>query len=271
MGEEMMLLKDRVAIVTGAARGIGKGIAVEFARHGASIVAVDILGPDAEHVASLCRQIAGCALGVECDITDSAQVETAVRRTLARYGKVDILVNNAGGDPASMPAAELPDDRWDEVLALNLKGAFLCCKSLTPHMKRRGYGKIVNISSLGALHSPHPSVAYHSAKLGVVGMTLDLASELAPHNIHVNVILPGAIRTETLDSFIQSQDKEQFYSGIAGEIPLGRVGTPEDVGRVAVFLASELSDYLTGCILPVAGGQPYVGVQRVGMGFSTGR
>lgn len=264
-----MLLEDRVAIVTGGARGIGRGIAIEFARWGCRVVIADILDGEAKQTLAGVEQAGGTGVFVHCDITDSAQVARVVDVAVAEYGTVDILVNNAGGDPSSMPAADLPEGQWDKVLALNLKGAFLFCQRAIPLMKQKRAGKIINISSLGALHSPHPSAAYHSAKLGMIGMTLDLASELAPHNIHVNAIMPGAIRTECLDSFIEAEDKDAFYRGVCREIPLGRMGTPQDIGRACVFLASELSDYMTGSILAVAGGQPFVGIQPAGEGFST--
>lgn len=264
-----MLLKDKVAIVTGGARGIGRGIALEFAERGGSVVVVDILAAEAEQTVAELRRAGGKGIFVGCNITDGAQVGNVLEKTMAEYGTVDILVNNAGGEPSSMPAAELPESQWDKVIAINLKGAFLFCQAVIPVMKKHGSGKIISISSLGAFHSPHPSVAYHSAKLGMLGMTLDLASELAPHNIHVNAILPGAIRTECLDSFIQSEDKDGFYAEICREIPLGRMGTPRDIARVCVFLASQLSDYMTGSILAVAGGQPFVGIQSAQEGFFT--
>ncbi len=242
---------------------------MEFAERGCSVVVVDVLVAQSEQTVAEINRIGRRGMFIRCDITDSAQVKEVVGKTLCEYGTVDILVNNAGGEPSSMPAADLAADQWDRVVDLNLKGAFLFCQGVIPTMKRNHFGKIINISSLGALHSPHPSVAYHSAKLGMLGMTLDLASELAPHNIYVNAIMPGAIRTECLDSFIEAENKDLFYSEISREIPLGRMGTPKDIARVAVFLASELSDYVTGGVLPVAGGQPYVGVQSAEGSFST--
>jgi NAD(P)-dependent dehydrogenase (short-subunit alcohol dehydrogenase family) len=184
-----------------------------------------------------------------------------VAATVAAFGRLDILVNNAGavvgahGKPTNLSV--LSEDAWDRVVDLNLKGVFLCSKEAVPHMKAGGYGKIVNLSSLGAISPPSPHPHYHAAKAGVLGLTYDMAAELGPHNIYVNAIMPGPIRTSFYDEAFGSMTPEQaegLFGMLAKEVPLGRVGTPEDIAGAVLFLASDLSSFVTGVAFPVAGG-----------------
>ena len=257
-----MLLTDQVAIITGSAKGMGRGIALKFAQEGCDIVvnALHIEGAQkvADEVAALGRK----ALAIKADITKSAEVQDMVDKTINQFGKVDVLVNNAGGTlgikGGSIDTATEED--WDKFLDLNLKGAFLVTKAVVPHMKKRKYGKIINISSMGAVHPSVSVLHYHSAKAGILGLTYNLAFELAPFNIYVNAIVPGPIDTPFWDDIIAGiPDREAFFTALAKkEVPLGRMGTPEDIAGPALFLASELSSYVTGQVIYAAGGQPFL-------------
>jgi 3-oxoacyl-[acyl-carrier protein] reductase len=253
-----MLLSDRVAIITGGSRGIGRGIALKFADEGCSIVIADVKIKEAKDTLAEVSKKGGEGLAIQCDVSDSQQVHDMVDKVISRFGKVDILVNNAGIHPAQYGLVDLPEKEWDRVLAVDLKSGFLCCQAVAPHMMQKRYGKIVNISSTSALYPPHPSVHYSAAKAGVLGMTYDLAVELASFNICVNAILPGAIRTALWDGATASVvDKDAFFADIAQkDVPLQRIGTPEDIAGVALFLASGLSSYVTGVHILVTGGQP---------------
>jgi 3-oxoacyl-[acyl-carrier protein] reductase len=253
--EVNMLLSNRVAVITGGAKGIGRSIALKFADEGCSVAIADILEDMAKKTAA---EIAGKgreALAIKCNVTDSKEVQNMVAEVIARFGKIDILVNDAGALPRSFPADEMPEEEWDKIVDLNLKSDFLCCKAAIPHMKKQKYGKIVNLSSIGALYPPAASVHYSAAKAGVLGLTYDLALELGAYNICVNAILPGAIPTDFWN-LPPGADVEAVKANVGKGVVLGRAGTPEDIARVALFFASELSDYVTGSHLIVGGGMP---------------
>ena len=254
-----MLLSSRVAIITGGAKGIGRGIALKFAAEGCSIVIADISAAEGKKTVEEVSKRGGDGIFVRCDVTDSRQVWNMVGKVITKFGKVDILVNNAGG--VFGPEGSIDDvteEEWDKILDLNLKSQFLCCKAVVPHMKAKKYGKIINISSLGAVHPAVSVVHYHAAKAGVLGLTYNLAFELAPFNICVNAILPGPIRTPFWEPVIKGiKDKDAYFAELAKkEIPLQRIGTPEDIAGAALFLASELSSYVTGETIFVGGGVP---------------
>ncbi len=254
-----MLLKDKVAIVTGGASGIGRGIVVKFAAEGCAVVVSDIADPEGRRTAAEVKRSGGDSIFVRCDVTSRRQVQEMVNRTIEKYGRVDILVNNAGGVPGagSGSIADVTEEQWDRIVDLNLKGQFLCCQAVVPHMKERKYGKIINVSSMGAVHPPAPIVHYHAAKGGVLSLTSNLAFELALFNINVNAILPGPIRTDFYTGILENvPDKEAFFRDLAKKVPLQRMGKPEDIAGVALFLASELSSYVTGESIRVGGGLP---------------
>ena len=253
-----MLLKNRVAIITGGARGIGKGIAQKFAEEGSTTVIADLVTAEAQKALADISEKGEKGLAIQCDVSDSKQVKQMVAKVIEKYGKVDILVNNAGFGPPSRLFADIPEEEWDKTIAVNLKGVFLCCQAVIPHMKKKGYGRIINISSGMAVSPAFPMAHYVSAKAGVLGMTKDLALELAPEKICVNAILPGPIRTELWDSVVPPDaDKDAFFAEIGEKIiPMKRVGTPEDIASVALFLASELSKFVTGEEIHVGGGLP---------------
>jgi 2-hydroxycyclohexanecarboxyl-CoA dehydrogenase len=248
-----MLLENRTAIVTGGGSGIGRGISVMFAAEGCRVAATDINLEGAQETVALIEKAGGTGLALKCDATSGAEVHDAVEKVIAAWGKIDILVNNAGGLPSRAPVEEMSEEEWDRVVALNLKSAFLACKNVVPSMKKAGYGKIVNISSLGATQPPSSNLHYHSGKAGVLGLTRDLAVDLAAWHINVNAILPGPIRT---GFFGERQHDDAYMAELGKTVPLGRVGTPEDIAGTALFLASGLSSFITGEAINVTGGLP---------------
>ena len=255
-----MLLKNKVAIVTGGAKGMGRGIALKFAEEGCDVVVnalnLDGAAKGAEEIKALGRK----SMAIKADISKSAEVNDMAAQTIKKFGKIDILVNNAGGvsgvkggDSSTATEAD-----WDKVLSVNLKGAFLCCMAVIPGMKKQKYGKIINLSSMGAVNPAVSVLHYHAAKAGVLGLTTNLAFELAPFNIYVNAIVPGPIETPFWDSLQPpGPQRDAFFKALAQkEVPLGRMGKPEDIAGPALFLASGMSDYITGQVIYVAGGQP---------------
>lgn len=255
-----MLLSDRIAIVTGGARGIGKGIALKFADEGSAVVIADVLKKEGKETADALTNKGRKSVFVECDVSDSAQVEGMVGQALKVFKRIDILVNNAGIGPLPRSIAAITEEEWDTILAVNLKGVFLCSKAVIPSMKQNGYGRIINISSMAAIAPPAPNCHYSAAKAGILGFTRDLALELAPFNICVNAILPGAIRTDMFDRIIPTGvEREAFYTEMGKALsPMQRMGTPDDIAGAALFLASGLSGYVTGDRLLVGGGSPLI-------------
>ncbi len=254
-----MLLAERAAIITGGAKGMGRGIALKFAEEGCSVAIADIRMKEAEETIAEVKKRGKEGLALKCDVTDIEQVRNTVDTVFSKFGKIDILVNNAGAIGDHKPIEDIPEESWDKVLALNLKSVFLFCKFVVPHMKSKKYGKIINISSIGAIQPPAHEIHYNTAKAGIIGFTMDLANALAPLNINVNVILPGPIRTSFYDAMVGSMsenEKDDFFKRLGKKVPMLRVGTPEDIGGVALFLASELSAYVTGQTLMVGGGLP---------------
>jgi NAD(P)-dependent dehydrogenase (short-subunit alcohol dehydrogenase family) len=256
-----MLLEGRVAIVTGGASGIGRGIAERFAREGAKVTIADVSAVKAGETQRVIEAAGGKAMAVQCDVTSADQIRAMADATVAAFGPIDILVNNAGallgGVHTPSNLAAITDEAWDRMHNLNLKGAFLCSREVAPRMQANKYGKIVNISSIGAVHPPKPTAHYNSAKAGVLGLTYDMATEFARDNITVNAIMPGPVRTSFYDETIGSlsaEEKDGFFGMIGTEVPMQRVGTPDDIAGAALFLASDLSSYVTGVALPVAGG-----------------
>jgi NAD(P)-dependent dehydrogenase (short-subunit alcohol dehydrogenase family) len=254
-----MLLKDKVAIITGGAKGMGRGMAVKFAAEGCAVAIADIAVKEAEEAVAEIEKKGGKAIAFRCDVTDIRQIADTVARVIKKFGKIDILVNNAGAIAAHTPVEDLTEEAWDKVLALNLKSDFLFCKYVVPYMKKQRSGKIINLSSIGAVQPPAHEIHYNTAKAGVIGFTNDLANALAPFNINVNCMLPGPVRTNFYDARVAAMTEEErdaFFTRLGKKVPLGRVGMPEDIANAALFLASELSSYITGHALPVAGGLP---------------
>jgi NAD(P)-dependent dehydrogenase (short-subunit alcohol dehydrogenase family) len=254
-----LLLEKRVALITGSAKGMGKAMALKFAKEGCDIAVADLDWEGARKVAEEVKAFGRKSVAIRADISNSKDIKSMVEESVGKLGKIDILVNNAGA--AGGGSLEQSDEEeWDRVLQLNLKGAFVACKAAVPHMKKQGYGKIINISSMGAVRPSVSVMAYHAAKAGVLGLTLNLAFELAPFNIYANCIVPGPIETpfwDPLSKGMSAEQKKAFFAALAKkEVPLGRMGTADDIAGPALFFASELSSYVTGQVLCVAGGQP---------------
>jgi NAD(P)-dependent dehydrogenase (short-subunit alcohol dehydrogenase family) len=254
-----MLLENRVAIVTGGTKGMGRAIAQKFAEEGCDVVVTSRHLEESQKIAREIEELGRKALGIKADISKSAEVKDMVAQTIKKFKKIDILVNNAGGiDVKGGDTTDATEADWDHVLDVNLKGTFLCCMAVVPYMKKQKYGKIINLSSMGAVHPAVSVLHYHAAKAGVLGLTINLAFELAPHNIYCNAIVPGPIETPFWDSLQPpGKARDKFFAALCKkEVPLGRMGKPEDIAGPALFLASGLSDYVTGQTIYAAGGQP---------------
>ncbi len=243
-------LKDRVAIITGGARGIGKAAAIKMVKEGASVALLDILPEDLARLGKELKALGGKTLGIETDVTKKKEVEKADEKILSRWGRVDILVNNAGiVQPA--PLEKVQEKDWDQVVDVNLKGAFFCTRAVLPSMKTHRYGKIVNLSSRASLGKELRTV-YAATKAALIGLTRTWALELAQYNINVNAIAPGPIATELFTS-ANPADSPRTKAIING-IPLKRMGQPEDVGNLILFLASDESSFITGQVIFICGG-----------------
>ena len=253
----LMKLKGRVAIITGAAKGIGREIAIAFAKEGAAISLVDIDIDNLENVYKEVTESGGNIVSAKVDVSKSSEVQAMVARTLEKLGKIDILVNNAAYVKYGK-FLEFQEDEMSRIIDVGLKGYFLCAQIVGREMVKNRYGKIVNMASVAAELGFQNGVAYCSAKGGVVGLTKALAIELAPHRINVNAIAPGPTDTGGLRSLISKEEME----GRLDRIPMGRLAEPRDIANAALFLASEESDYITGHILKVDGGFTALGIRK---------
>ncbi len=245
-------LQDRVAIVTGGNGGIGKGIATGFAAAGADIVIAARNQAKTEKAASEIKESFGVrVLGLQVDIRQQGEIRQMVARASDTFGRVDILVNNAGMNIRKMPQDYLSSE-WDEVIETNLRSAFLCSQAVYPAMKAAGGGKIINIGSMTSIFGGAKLAPYGTSKGGIVQLTRSLATAWAPDNIQVNAILPGWINTDLTKQ--ARKDLPGLNERVLDRTPTGRWGEPEDLAGPAVFLASRLSDFVTGVALPVDGG-----------------
>jgi len=249
MTELAFRLDGRVALVTGASRGIGAAIALELALAGADLVLVGRSAEPLARVADEIRQSGRAALPVVADIADAAQVRRSVDDAVARFERVDVLVNNAGLGSRG-PYDTVSADEWSAVLDVNLSAAFNYVQAVTPGMRLRRWGRIINIASIsGQTGGVSGSVAYSSSKAGLIGFTKTLARDLGPFGVTANAIAPGQIETDM--SRVLTADEREF---ITNSIPLGRLGEPEDIAYAVRFLASEEAGYITGATLDVNGG-----------------
>jgi NAD(P)-dependent dehydrogenase (short-subunit alcohol dehydrogenase family) len=246
-----LTLEGKVAVVTGASRGIGRAIALRLAGAGARVV---VSSRSLAHVQPVADEIAaagGQALAVQAHVGRMEDVKALVEQTLATYSRVDIAVNNAATNPHFGPLLTADEAQWDKILDTNAKGAFRLCKAIVPHMGAQGGGKIINMASIAGLQ-PSPGLGVYSiSKAAVITLTRVLAVELGPANIQVNAIAPGVIRTRLSRLLWQTP---QIAGPILSSLPLGRFGEPEDVAGLALFLASPTSDYVTGAVFVVDGG-----------------
>ena len=241
-----MSFEGKVAIVTGAARGIGRAIAEPLATQGCKVVIADVQG--AEETAEEMRQAGGEALGLSVDVTQADSVEKMVADTQDKYGRLDILVNNAGITRDGL-LMRMKEEDWDLVLKINLKGAFLCCKAACRPLMKSPAGRIVNIASVVGVMGNAGQANYSASKAGMIGLTKTLAKEFVSRKVTVNAVAPGFILTAMTDQ-LPDKVKEQIMT----TIPLGHMGAAEDVASAVVFLASPQASYITGQVLNVDGG-----------------
>jgi 3-oxoacyl-[acyl-carrier protein] reductase len=240
---------NQTAVVTGAARGIGRAVALAFAREGADVALVDIEDEILKPLQQEAERAGGRVLSVACDVSRSASVQAMVARVVAGFGRIDILVNNAGIIRRGTIETVTEED-WDRVIAVNLKGCFNCCRAVVAAMKSQDGGSIVNVSSIaGKLGDITSAPGYGPSKAGMDALTKTLARQLAPYGIRANGVAPHAIETE-----MSAQWSEEKRREIITGIPLGRLGRPEDVAQAVLFLASGSASFITGEILDVNGG-----------------
>lgn len=243
-----MLLKDKVAVITGGARGIGREIALLFAKEGSDIVLFDV---NQEHLDKTVKDIEALgrsSLGLVVDVTKADQVDAAMNKILDKFKKIDILVNNAGITRDAL-LIRMSEADFDAVININLKGAFNCSKAVCKIMMKQRSGRIVNIASIIGIMGNAGQVNYSASKAGMIGMTKSLAKELASRNVNVNAIAPGFIETD-MTAKLPADVREQLLK----TIPVGRLAQPVEVAKAALFLSSELSDYITGQVIQVDGG-----------------
>jgi len=246
-----MRLKDKVAVITGAGSGFGKGMAETFAREGARVAVVDVAETAAQEVA---RAIGNNAIAVACDVASRAAVDAAVAATVGAFGTVDVLVNNAGVSHVRKGMLEIEEAEFERVFAVNVQGLFLCCQAVVPLFRKQGGGVIINIGSTAALR-PRPGLSCYNASKGAVhALSKTLAVELAPDRIRVCVIAPVAGDTPLLPTFMGG-DSAELREQFRATVPLGRLSTPADVANVAAFLASDEAAFLTGNVVEVDGGR----------------
>lgn len=245
-----MRVKDRVAIVTGAGRGLGEASAIRLAEEGAKIVVSDIDLETAQQTADKIKTMGREAIAQKTDISQRKEAEELIETAMKTFGRIDILVNNAG-ITRDMSIRKMSEEDWDIVLNINLKGAFNCTQFAVKHMIEQKYGKIINISSRAYMGNPGQA-NYSASKAGILGLTKSLAMELGKHNITVNAIAPGLIKTPGV---ITLAHYEKIAERAIQNTPLGRLGEPVDIANVVLFLASDEASYITGDVLHVTGGR----------------
>lgn len=248
----LQLLKNKTVLITGGTAGIGKQIALTFAEQGASVA---IFGTNQERAQAVLAELNGKKVSEEqrflaeiVNVSKKETVEAAIKDILEKWGQIDVLINNAGITRDGL-LMKMTEENWDEVMAVNLKSVFNTCQILVRPMLKAKSGKIINISSVVGLTGNAGQVNYAASKSGVIGFTKSLAQELASRGITVNCIAPGFIGTQMTDALTEAQKE-----GILKKIPMGRIGNPEEIARVALFLASDMSTYMTGQVLTVDGG-----------------
>jgi 3-oxoacyl-[acyl-carrier protein] reductase len=246
-----MRFEGQVAIVTGAAKGIGLRVARAFGREGARVAALDV---NADGVEGFARELAaegGEALGLKVDVTAAGEVRRAVDTVIGRWGRVDVLVNNAGGFSMIRRTEDIPDEEWDAIFRFNVTSAFLCTKAVLPHMRRQRSGSIVNLSSIAGRSSAVTVTSHYAAsKAAILGFTRHVALEVGGDGIRVNAVAPGTVATERVRALRTPEQTRR----IAETVPLGRIGEPEEIADVVLFLASDAARYVTGASLDVNGG-----------------
>lgn len=242
------MLQEKIALITGAAQGIGKEIALCFARQGADMALVDVARDSLESTRAEIEQQGRKCLALPVDVSNTDEVAACVNKCIDSFGRIDILVNNAGITRDNL-LLRMSTEEWDSVIAVNLKGTYNFIKALTKPLMKQRAGRIINIASIIGIIGNAGQANYAASKAGIIGLTKSVARELAPRGINVNAIAPGFITT-AMTEVLSDEVKE----GMLANIPLGRFGEPADVARAALFLASDLSRYLTGQVIVVDGG-----------------
>lgn len=241
-------LSQKISIVTGASRGIGKSIACTLAEYGSTVVCISRHTEDVKTVADEINKNGGKASSRACDVSDQASVDSLIKSVQSEFGRMDILVNNAGVTRDGL-IMRMSDDDWNTVLDINLKGVFHTIKAISRTMMKQKYGRIINISSVVGITGNAGQSNYAASKAGLVGLTKSMAQELAPRGITVNCIAPGYIETDMTDGLTDSVKED-----LVKQIPLGRIGKPEEVAAMVLFLASDEAEYITGQAITVDGG-----------------
>ena len=245
-------LEGKVGLVTGAGSGIGRATAQMFASEGAKVIVADINVEGGEDTARLIKAAGGEATVVKADVSKAAEVEGLIKSAVETYGRLDCAHNNAGIGPAGLPTHEYPEEHWDQVLGINLKGVWLCMKYEIAQMLTQGGGAIVNTASVAGLVGLRRSSAYVASKHGVAGLTKTAALEYAEAGIRINAVCPGAIHTPLLErAFARNPDRQQQF--LAAE-PVGRLGSPEEVAEAVVWLCSDAASFVTGHLMAIDGG-----------------
>ncbi|HZG65505.1 MAG TPA: SDR family NAD(P)-dependent oxidoreductase [Herpetosiphonaceae bacterium] len=245
-----MLLKNKVALVTGAGRGIGLAAAARLAREGAAVVLADLNLDEAQQAADTLASHDLPVLPVRADVAKRDDVRAMIRAAEEHFGRLDILVNNAGIAGRAAPIEEITDDDWEAMMAIDLKSVYLCCQAAIPGMKARRYGRIVNVASIAGKEGNPNMIPYSTAKAGVIGLTKALAKEVAAFGIYVNAISPAVIETPILQQLTPEQ-----VAYMVQRIPLGRPGRPEEVAALICWLASDEASFTTGQCIDISGGR----------------
>jgi 3-oxoacyl-[acyl-carrier protein] reductase len=243
-------MQGKVAIVTGAARGIGKAVAEELARRGAAVAVADLDAGTADQVAASLRQAGHKAIAVQVNVADRSSVESLIETTVAQLGRLDVLVNNAGIAGKAAPITEQTEEDWDRMMDVDLKSVFLCSQAALKPMLAQGSGSIVNVASIAGKEGNPNMVPYSTAKAGVIGLTKSLAKEVAQQGVRVNAVSPAVIATEILEQLTPQQ-----VEYMCSKIPMGRPGQPSEVAAVVAFLASDESSFVTAQCYDVSGGR----------------
>lgn len=242
----------KVALVTGAAAGIGRATALAFARERAKIILADVMAKEGEEAAQTIRKAGGEAMFIKTDVAKPADVERAVDQALENFGRLDFAFNNAGIEGRRATTAECTEENWDRVISINLKGVWLCLRQEIPVMRQQGGGAIVNNASIAGLVGFPGLPAYTASKFGVIGLTKAAALEYAKDGIRVNAVCPGVIHTAMVDRLIE--ENPEMGAGISAGTPLGRMGKPEEIAEVVIWLCSDAASFVTGHALAADGG-----------------
>ncbi|MDB5575551.1 MAG: 3-oxoacyl-(Acyl-carrier-protein) reductase [Bradyrhizobium sp.] len=244
-------LRDKVAVVTGSGKGIGRAIAERFAEAGASLVCCDIDESSAQSAADQINAAGGIAIAVRTDVSDKASVEQLVSTSLKKFGHVDIVCNNAGVLDDFTPLGDVTDELWQRIIGINLTGTFLVSRAFLPGMLERKSGTFVNLASMAGLVAQTGGLAYTVSKHGVIGLTRQVSADYGPHGIRANAICPGAIETDLSRSFL---DQSPEVLKVAESVPAGRLGKPEEIASLALYLASDESAFVFGAAMVIDGG-----------------